>query len=267
MSLKDKEKWDQKYNTKNTLLKKRPHSQKLEEYISKCIGSHALDIACGVGRNSIFLAKHGFFVDAIDIAQIAIDTLKQRVDEENLSSSINPICFDTDNFEIKKEFYNLVVMCNFLDRKLIKDAQQALKKDGILFVETYMSDEDNEKKGSDSKNMLKPNELKEILDSNFEILLYDEFENEEYELYKMKKTDYNCKKRIKMFKTVIFSISIMLFVSGCTQTKETKPPKPSPQVQKEQPKPKTQTITINKDNYKPRRQFVEDNIETTTLEL
>ena len=45
----------------------------------------------------------------------------------------------------------------------------------------------NEKTKSDVNNLLKSEELKNILDSSFEVLHYDEFKNEDYEIYKMKK--------------------------------------------------------------------------------
>ena len=39
----------------------------------------ALELGCGNGRNAIFLARHGFQVDAIDFSQKAIDWAAERV--------------------------------------------------------------------------------------------------------------------------------------------------------------------------------------------
>jgi 2-polyprenyl-3-methyl-5-hydroxy-6-metoxy-1,4-benzoquinol methylase len=79
MSIKDKEKWDAKYREKEQLLKPRQASKNLQDFIEHCKGTRALDIACGSGRNSIFLAECGFEVDALDIAEVAIKTLKKQV--------------------------------------------------------------------------------------------------------------------------------------------------------------------------------------------
>lgn len=49
-----------------------------------------------------------------------------------------------------------------------------------------MEHEENEKPPSNPDFLLKEGELKEIF-SDFEILEYDEFFNEKYELYKMRK--------------------------------------------------------------------------------
>jgi cyclopropane fatty-acyl-phospholipid synthase-like methyltransferase len=41
----------------------------------------ALDLGCGNARNAIFLARHGFAVDAVDFSKTAIDWAAQRVTE------------------------------------------------------------------------------------------------------------------------------------------------------------------------------------------
>jgi 2-polyprenyl-3-methyl-5-hydroxy-6-metoxy-1,4-benzoquinol methylase len=187
MSLKDKKQWDAKYLQKSQLLRPRQASQNLQDYIRYCKGTRALDLACGAGRNSIFLAECGFEVDALDIAEIAINTLKDQAHKMNLHSKIKARQVDLDIYEIKKDSYDIIVMANFLDRAILASAINALKKEGILFVETYMISDDNEKKRSNIDNLLKEQELKNMLDDSWEVLHYNEFENEDYEIYKMKK--------------------------------------------------------------------------------
>ena len=187
MSLKDKEKWDVKYLKKSQLLRPRKPSKILEECIAYCKGTKALDLACGSGRNAIFLAECGFDVDALDIAKVAIEALDAEAKKKNLLSKINASQVDLDAYEIKENIYDIIVMSNFLDRAVLESAMSALKKDGILFVETYMISDDNEKKQSNLDNLLKSQELKNMLDDSWQILYYDEFQNEDYEIYKMKK--------------------------------------------------------------------------------
>jgi len=187
MSLKDKEKWDSKYLKKSQLLRPRESSKNLQEHIQHCKGTKALDLACGAGRNTIFLAECGFDVDALDIAEIAVDALNTEAKKKNLHSKINTYQVDLDTHEIQKDKYDIIVMANFLDRAVLESAKNALKKGGVLFVETYMINDENEKKQSDPNNLLKSQELKEMLDDSWQILHFDEFENEDYEIYKMKK--------------------------------------------------------------------------------
>lgn len=187
MSLKDKEKWDAKYLKKSQLLRPRKPSKNLEDYVVHCDGTRALDLACGSGRNSIFLAERGFDVEALDIAEVAIKALEDEAEVKNLLSKINACKVDLDRYEIQKDKYDLIVMANFLDRKILEFAKNALKKDGILFVETYMLSDENEKTESNLDNLLKSQELKNMLDDSWHTIYYDEFENEDYEIYKMKK--------------------------------------------------------------------------------
>jgi len=187
MSLKDKEKWDTKYIKKSQLLRPRNPSINLVNHLDKCSGKRALDLGCGAGRNTIYLAQNGFSVDALDIAQIALDALHVELEKENLSDRVNIKLTDLDEFSQENSTYDLALMCNFLDRQLIEKAKQTLSINGIFIVETYMIDENNEKKDSNQDYLLKENELKEIFINGYEILFYDEYDNEPHEIYQMKK--------------------------------------------------------------------------------
>ena len=182
MAQKDKIKWDKKYTEISFLLEDKMPSEKLIQIEKKVKGKKALDIASGAGRNSIYLAKKGFEVEALDISKVALDVLNNKGFE-----NINCKLVDLDEYEIPKNSYDLIVMTNFLDRKLIPKLSNALKKDGILFIETYMEDEINEKPPSNSNFLLKKEELKSFFDESFEVLDYDEFLNDDSELFKMKK--------------------------------------------------------------------------------
>lgn len=187
MSLKDKEKWDAKYLKKPRLLVPRYASIHLQKYIDEVKKGKVLDLACGSGRNTLFLAQNGFEVDALDIAQIALDALRTQLKAENLSHLVDTKLIDLDSFSQTDDKYNLILMCNFLDRKLLQKTKQTLNKDGIFIVETYMLDDENEKEDSNKIYLLEKNELKKIFSDSYEILFYDEYDNEPHELYQMKK--------------------------------------------------------------------------------
>jgi len=178
MSIKDREKWDKKYQQNPNLLQLRPPSKILKRYYHLTPSKIALDLACGAGRNAIFLAQNGFFVDAIDISQIALNNINHP--------NITTILADLDRFTPTKK-YDLIIKANYLDRELIKRAKDWLNINGIFIIETYLDDPNNEKKNSNPAFLLKPNELKEFFDDRFEILEYIEFWNESFEMYRMKK--------------------------------------------------------------------------------
>jgi tellurite methyltransferase len=183
MSLKDKEKWDKKYTETAGLLAKRPPSELVSGYAGEAPGKHALDLACGGGRHSLFLAEKGFDVDAVDISTVALKALREKADLDR----INIIEADLDTFAPEAGAYDLIVKTNFLDRDLIERSKAALTPGGIMIVETYMADEGNEKPDSNPDFLLQKEELLSLFDKGFTVLEYKEFWNEPHEKYRMKK--------------------------------------------------------------------------------
>lgn len=191
MSLDDKIKWDEKYIKESKLLELRPHSNKLDFIIKSTKGINVLDLACGSGRNSIYLAKNNFIVDAYDISKVALD----KIDSYNIEN-LTTRQIDLDLFNPTYLDYDLIVMTNFLDRKLINRISKIMKKESIFFIETFMEHELNEKPSSNPNFLLKKEELKNLFNSDFKILDYDEYENESYELFKMMKQSIVVKKLV-----------------------------------------------------------------------
>jgi len=178
MSIDDKIKWDNKYQNKPELLKPREASNLIKKYTNMVEDKTALDLACGTGRNSIYLAENGFIVDAVDISETALNCIENE--------NINKILYDLDEFETNKK-YGLIIKMNFLDRDLIEKAKEWLDYNGVFIIETYLDHKDNEKKHSNKDFLLQPNELKEFFKDGYEILEYSEYDNENYEMYRMKK--------------------------------------------------------------------------------
>jgi len=187
MSVADKAKWDQKYIDKPRLLTPRAASEVLERYAFKGEGLRALDLACGAGRNALYLAEEHYMVDAVDVAAIALEALKADALQRGVRESVNTVLQDLDTFMPKPERYDVIVMSNFLDRGLISRTKSALKVGGRYIVETYMVDDMNEKKDSNTANLLQADELRMLFADGFREVYYDEYKNEDYEIYKMKK--------------------------------------------------------------------------------
>ncbi len=66
----------------------------------------ALDIGCGNARNSIYLAKHGFTVDAIDQSASAIDWAREEVSKADASVSVH--CMSIFDFQAPVAAYDFV---------------------------------------------------------------------------------------------------------------------------------------------------------------
>lgn len=81
----------------------------VEEVIKDCVVGKALDVGAGLGRHSIFLAKHGFEVDAIDISGVAVKILGEIAAKQNLK--IHAYRCDLLNDEIEGQFDLVVCSC------------------------------------------------------------------------------------------------------------------------------------------------------------
>ena len=117
-----------------------------------------LDFASGNGRNCIPLLNTNIVVTAIDKNQDKLNKYKSLY-------KINTICFDletTEDWPLVREYYDVIIVVNYLYRPKIKKLISLLKKDGFLFYETFSIG--NEKYGS-PKNpdfLLKDRELLDI---------------------------------------------------------------------------------------------------------
>src|SRR5260370_30952578 len=79
----------------------------------------ALDIACGTGRNAIWLAEHGWKVTAVDGAPTAIDILNQRARERGLDIRSHVADLESGDFKIEPAAFDLISKCYYLRRSLI----------------------------------------------------------------------------------------------------------------------------------------------------
>jgi tellurite methyltransferase len=92
----------------------------------------ALDLACGAGRNALWLAEHGWEVTAVDGAHEAIEILRTRPTERGLK--INAIVADLEKneFEIEPAGWDLIAICYYLQRNLFEPAKRGVAPGGIL---------------------------------------------------------------------------------------------------------------------------------------
>ncbi|TKI70006.1 methyltransferase domain-containing protein [Sulfurimonas crateris] len=124
----DKQRWNERY-----LDNPMPQevSALLDKYISHANVGQAIDVACGTGRNTHYLADLGFMVDAVDISDYALERVKN-------SSTIKKIDTDLDKYNLTPNKYDLIVNVNYLNRRLVSQMKEALKSGGVLVFETFI---------------------------------------------------------------------------------------------------------------------------------
>ncbi|CAA6800299.1 MAG: Tellurite resistance protein-related protein [uncultured Sulfurovum sp.] len=168
MSSADKKRWDEKYKNNPAPIK---IVEVVKVYAKEASGTKALDIACGKGRNSRFLAQEGFEVDALDISEVAIESLEGV---ENIKAQM----VDFDTYTLKENAYDLIVCTYFLERKLFPQITVALNEGGLLIFETFMHSDENTKVPSNRAFLLEQGELEEYFSKDYKIIELKEFMDE-----------------------------------------------------------------------------------------
>ena len=133
---------------------------------------YALDVACGMGANAVFLARQGLTVDAIDISDVAINSLQSFARANNLS--INASKQDVVKTPIPKSRYDIVFVSHYLQRDLFPLLVSALKVGGLLIYQTFVQETTAHYSGPSNKDFrLAKNELLQLL-AGFRLVVYRE---------------------------------------------------------------------------------------------
>ena len=69
---------------------------------------NALDLGCGDGRNTLFLAHKGLHVTAVDIVPEAVANLNRYAARANLQAQIKGVVADIEGFEIEGPFEDII---------------------------------------------------------------------------------------------------------------------------------------------------------------
>lgn len=172
MSRNDRIRWDMQHADS-------PNSERPSIFLREIIDNdsweiprgRALDIACGKGRNALFLAGQGFDVVAIDISAVALEEGRRRAREKSLSISWQQS--DLEPIRLPENSFDLVINFNYLQRSLIRQLKGALKSGGHVIFETYLIDQKAIGHPKNPDYLLAHNELLDYF-RDFRVLYYRE---------------------------------------------------------------------------------------------
>lgn len=135
MSTADRDRWNARYA--DGAYESRRHPSPFLEQNANLLPAkgRALDLACGAGRNAIYLAQRGLAVDAVDISRVALD--RGRADAGEL-----PIrwieCDLDDGFEAEAD-YDLIVNIRYVNLPLVSTLLESLRPCGVLVIEQHLA--------------------------------------------------------------------------------------------------------------------------------
>lgn len=102
----------------------------------------ALDLACGPGRNALYLAANGFEVTAVDGSSLAIEMLRTRARERRLAIDARVTDLERDEFTIEPDAYHLITDCYYLQRSLIPKMKLGARPGGLVISIVHLADAD-----------------------------------------------------------------------------------------------------------------------------
>jgi SAM-dependent methyltransferase len=164
----DRVKWNKRHSAKDP-------GQSLpgivRNYIDRAPVGRALDIACGTGAVSLFLAERGYTVDAVDISDVALAVCAAQ------HPAIQGICADLDTFNLAVDRYCLITNIRYLNRRLFPQVTKALLPGGLLMFETYVKSREKEMdRGFKREYLLDEQELPHVF-ASLDILFYQELDS------------------------------------------------------------------------------------------
>ena len=168
--------WDERYRNGDHATKE--PSPLLRTAIKNLKPGRALDIACGAGRHSIFLAEHGWHATAVDSSRVGMEILQQRAREAGLTVEARVEDLESGEFHIEPGTYDLVCVFYYLQRDLFSPIRAGVKPGGTVVAAIHLNDGKEDAKPANPAFLLEPGELKQLF-ADWEITYYREGESDE----------------------------------------------------------------------------------------
>jgi SAM-dependent methyltransferase len=115
-----REDWDRRYSQPDLLWSATPNRFLVRE-VADLPPGRALDLACGEGRNALWLAERGWTVTGVDYSAVAIEKARRRSYDEG--AEVDFVCADLLEYEPSANAYDLVLVLYlqlpFPERRLV----------------------------------------------------------------------------------------------------------------------------------------------------
>jgi tellurite methyltransferase len=100
----------------------------------------ALDLACGTGRNAVWLAAQGWQVTAVDGAAAAIEILHREAARRALTVDAQIADLQAGDYRIAEAAWDFIAICYYLQHDLIERAKRGVVPGGTLLVIVHISE-------------------------------------------------------------------------------------------------------------------------------
>ncbi|MGH9318765.1 MAG: class I SAM-dependent methyltransferase [Vicinamibacteria bacterium] len=169
----DRLRWEEKHRDAEYLGEPPPFLVECARHLPL---GRALDVACGLGASSLFLASEGFAVDALDWSFEAVRKLSAAA--RHKSYLVRAVACDVTRFPLPRERYDVVLSFRFLDRSLFPSLVFSLKPGGALVFETFNLRYLEKRPDFPKEYCLEEGELLEAFGANLRVARYRELPRE-----------------------------------------------------------------------------------------
>jgi tellurite methyltransferase len=161
--------WDRYYSDASNL--ELTPDPLLVEVAEVSVPGEALDLACGPGRNAIYLASLGWRLTAVDRSVVAIGLLRARAAGLPLTACAADL--EHGEFQIAPDAYDLICNFYYLHRELFPQIREGVRPGGIFAAAIHMVDHAASSGPHSPAFLLEPGELRREF-ADWKILFYSE---------------------------------------------------------------------------------------------
>ncbi len=123
--------WEEKYRSGDRGKEEAP-TILVVEIADKLAPGTAMDLACGAGRNALYLAERGWAVTAVDGSETAIELVRLRSAARGLEVQTKVADLTAPNFTMQPDSFDLILIAYYLQRDLFAKVKAAVRPGGVV---------------------------------------------------------------------------------------------------------------------------------------
>lgn len=160
MTAADKERWNERHRRNDSLVEPELPAVFDQHHAVFAAAESAIELACGAGRASVWLALHGVAVTGYDVSPVAVHQASALADARSVSSTCHFEVADLDAGLPPGESVGLILCHLFRDGRLDEAMVERLEPGGVLAIAVL-----SEVGAESGRFRAKPGELTSAFDS------------------------------------------------------------------------------------------------------
>ncbi|MEM9456338.1 MAG: class I SAM-dependent methyltransferase [Myxococcota bacterium] len=162
MAQEDRERWNAKYRA-GSHASEVASSALVELAAWVPAQGRGLDVAGGMGRNALWLARRGLDMTVVDISEVALARVVERAGQARLDLKVAAMDLEVD--PLPSGPFSLVLCCDYLQRSLVSAVAEVLAVGGrLLWIHPLEANLERHPKPG-RRHLLSPGEARGLVES------------------------------------------------------------------------------------------------------